>query len=141
MLLHCILYTHHTCIRCTATFKLCITCYVRYAIYAPSLPLICHIILFFTFTFTPLDNTDYAPAAPLVPAPLSVSCHSHMPVGSLPFKPFVKPLTMPFDRGEGIRESSRLVSVTCEFFLFDFSADHLQSTFLPVHHITLLHIY
>jgi hypothetical protein len=130
--------------RTTATFKLCITCYVRYAIYAPSLPLILphHLVLYiYLHSVTPLDNTDYAPAAPLAPAPLSVSCHSQMPVGSLPFKPFVKPLTMPFDRGEGIRESSRLASVTCEFFLFDFSAEHLQSTFLPVHRITLLHFY
>jgi hypothetical protein len=132
MLLHC---THHTCIRCTATFKLHYVIRALRYICSATLAKYCHIIiLFFTFSFTPLPST-------LAPAPLSISCHSQMPAGSLPYKPFVKPLTMPFDRGEGIPESSRLASVTCEFFLFDFSAEHLQSTFLPVHCITLLHFY
>jgi hypothetical protein len=64
-----------------------------------------------------LDNPDYAPIS-------SVSCHSQMPVGSLPCntvpyvpsesslttvgKPFVKPPTIPFNRMSFIRKSSPL---------------------------------
>jgi hypothetical protein len=56
-----------------------------------------------TFSFTALDNPDYAP-----PVPSSVSCHSQVPAGSLPCKPFVKPPTIPFDRLSFIRQSSPL---------------------------------
>lgn len=68
-----------------------------------------------TYSFTALDNPDYAPI------PSSVLCHSQMPAGCLPCdilpcessqttvgKPFFKPPTMPFDRMSFIRRSSPL---------------------------------
>lgn len=70
------------------------------------------------FSFTALDNPDYA-----LMVPTSISCHSpsQTPTGSLPCdtvsessclttvaKPFVKPPTMPFDRLSFIHRSSPL---------------------------------
>lgn len=56
-----------------------------------------------TFSFTALNNPDYA-----LPVPSSVSYHSQMPAGYLPCKPFIKPPTMPFDRMSFICQSSPL---------------------------------
>lgn len=68
------------------------------------------------YSFTALDNPDYAPLA-LAPVPSSVSCHSQMPAGSLPCdtipsesflttvgKSFIKPPTIPFDQISFIHE-------------------------------------
>ena len=67
------------------------------------------------FSFTVLDNPDYA-----LLVPTSISCHSQTPTGFLPcdavsesclttvVKPFVKPPTMPFDRISFIHPSSPL---------------------------------
>jgi hypothetical protein len=53
------------------------------------------------FSFTALDNPDYA-----LPVPTSISCHSQ--TQTTVAKPFVKPPTMPLDRISFIHQSSPL---------------------------------